>query len=137
MEEFVHLIYKTLTSLFTVLSMVLYTGMVSRAWLWVIDLFGFCETEGQVIKRKGLQKGKEKGLEGGNGEVKVVRNRRVEDIKREQSVGVRKRIVVRRRWRRRKRERRRSGGRVGLRFKLRRRGWGDECEGLRGEGERR
>jgi hypothetical protein len=46
MEEFFHL-YKTLPSLFTVLSVVLYTGMVSRAWLWVIDLFGFYETEGR------------------------------------------------------------------------------------------
>jgi len=67
--------------------------MLSRAWLWVIDLFGFCETEGKVIKKKSLEAGKRKGVvkgvkekgKGGGimGESRVG-NRRVEEIKREE-----------------------------------------------------
>jgi hypothetical protein len=83
MEDLFNLLFKTLTSLFTILGVVLYTGMISRAWLWVIDLFGFCETDGRVVKKKDGKNGKN-GMEKRKREVKVVRNRRVEEIKREE-----------------------------------------------------
>lgn len=70
-----------------------------------------------MIKRKRLQKGKEMGLEGRKGEVEVVRNRRVEDIKRVEGCGCEKEDCCEKeteKWK----EERRSGGRVGLRFKL-------------------
>jgi hypothetical protein len=98
MEDLFSLLYKTLTSLFTILSVVLYTGMISRAWLWVIDFLGFCEAEGKVVKKKdgkngksrmgnkGREKEKDVGLQRGDG-IRVVRNRRVEEIMREEGFG--------------------------------------------------
>jgi hypothetical protein len=63
--------------------------MASRAWLWIIDLFRFCETEGKVIKEKVLERGaKRVGNGGKRGEgVNVARNRKVEETKREEGCG--------------------------------------------------
>jgi hypothetical protein len=71
--------------------------------------------------KKGVEnKGREKRKSGKRGEgVKVLRKRRVEEIKRGGRLGVIVGTVVRRRKRRRKRKGRRSGGRVGLRFRVR------------------